>query len=464
VLGSPPQDLKYPGLQSHLVIGDRNVFREYVTANLATEPGEATRIGSDGLFMAYSHVAHNCAIGDRVVIANAVQLAGYVVVDDWAIVGGGTVVHQFTRIGRHSMIGGGSRISQDIAPFVKSAGSPPRNAGINAIGLERRGVARETRDAIDRAYRIFFRDGATVTKAVATIRRELPGIPEASTSPASARPACAASRAEAAPYSQVRTGPRARRPRRRGENRETRSLRRLGRGGVGREARAGLRRDPRGRAGGRPRPGSSPGPAGREAARRPRVRFARGAARGVRGGVGGDADRGAPRGHRSARSPPAATCWSRSRWRWTWPQADAMIRAAERAGRTLQVGQVERFNPALLAAGPFIQRPKFIEAHRMAAFQPRSLDIDVVGDLMIHDIDAVLHLTGHDAVGPVRGRASPCSRAPRTSRTRGSSSPTVAWRTSPRAGSRWSACDASASSRQRLRHRRTCSRRWARRS
>jgi len=179
VLGSPPQDLKYDGRPSQLVIGDRNVFREYVTANLATEPGEATRIGSDGLFMAYSHVAHNCAIGNRVVIANAVQLAGYVVVHDWAIVGGGTVVHQFTRIGRHSMIGGGSRVSQDIAPFVKSASSPPRNAGINAIGLERRGFARETRVAIDRAYRIFFRDGGTVTKAVATIRSELPGIPEA---------------------------------------------------------------------------------------------------------------------------------------------------------------------------------------------------------------------------------------------------------------------------------------------
>ena len=179
VLGSPPQDLKYSGQPSYLVIGDRNVFREYVTANLATEPGETTRIGSDGLYMAYAHVAHNCAIGDRVVIANAVQLAGYVVVDDWAIVGGGTLVHQFTRIGRHCMIGGGSRVSQDIAPFVKSAGSPPRNAGINAIGLERRGVSRETRDAIDRAYRIFFRDGATVVKAVATIRRELPGIPEA---------------------------------------------------------------------------------------------------------------------------------------------------------------------------------------------------------------------------------------------------------------------------------------------
>ncbi len=179
VLGSPPQDLKYPGEASHLLIGDHNVFREYMTANLATEPGEATRIGSHSLFMAYSHLAHNGCVGNHVVIANAVQLAGYVVVDDWAIVGGGTVVHQFARIGRHSMIGGGSRISQDIAPFVKSAGSPPRNAGVNAIGLERRGFGRETREALERAYRIFFRDGSTASRAVETIRRELPDIPEA---------------------------------------------------------------------------------------------------------------------------------------------------------------------------------------------------------------------------------------------------------------------------------------------
>jgi UDP-N-acetylglucosamine acyltransferase len=179
VLGSPPQDLKYSGKPSQLTVGDRNVFREYVTANLATEPGESTRIGSSGLYMAYSHVAHNCSIGDHVVIANAVQLAGYVVVDDWAIIGGGTVVHQFTRIGRHCMIGGGSRISQDIAPFVKTAGSPPRNAGVNTVGLERRGFPPEARTALERAYRIFFRTGGTVSQSVELIRRELSGVPEA---------------------------------------------------------------------------------------------------------------------------------------------------------------------------------------------------------------------------------------------------------------------------------------------
>ncbi len=178
VLGTPPQDLKYLGLPSQLVVGDRTVCREYVTANLATEPGFTTRIGSDCLLMAYSHVAHNCQVGDRCVIANAVQMAGYVVVDDWAIVGGGTVVHQFVRIGRHSMIGGGSRIPQDVAPYVKIAGSPPRNAGINSIGLERRGVPAPVREAIERAYRIFFRDGLTSSRAVEEIRTRFPGVPE----------------------------------------------------------------------------------------------------------------------------------------------------------------------------------------------------------------------------------------------------------------------------------------------
>jgi UDP-N-acetylglucosamine acyltransferase len=142
VVGSPPQDLKYPGEVSYLEVGDHTVIREYVTANLATDPGATTRIGSHCLLMAYAHVAHNCVVGERVIVANAVQMAGYVTVEEWAIIGGGTVVHQFTRIGCHAMIGGGSRISQDVAPYVKTAGSPPRNAGINTIGLERRGFPR----------------------------------------------------------------------------------------------------------------------------------------------------------------------------------------------------------------------------------------------------------------------------------------------------------------------------------
>jgi UDP-N-acetylglucosamine acyltransferase len=128
--------------------------------------------------MAGAHVAHNCALGDHVIIANAVLFAGYVTVEDWAIVGGGTMVHQFTRIGRHAMLGGGSRVTQDIAPFIKAGGSPPRLAGLNRIGLERRGFTRATCDALEGAYRILFRQGLTVARAVAGMRESFPGVPE----------------------------------------------------------------------------------------------------------------------------------------------------------------------------------------------------------------------------------------------------------------------------------------------
>lgn len=178
VIGSPPQDLKYTGEESYLEIGDHTVIREYVTANLATDPGAATRVGSHCLLMAYAHVAHNCVLGDRVIVANAVQFAGYVTVEDWAIVGGGSVVHQFTRIGRHCMIGGGSRIAQDVAPYIKCAGSPPRLAGINTIGLDRRGFSPEAVRALQAAYKLLFREGRGVADAVAAMRAAHPGSPE----------------------------------------------------------------------------------------------------------------------------------------------------------------------------------------------------------------------------------------------------------------------------------------------
>lgn len=179
VAGSPPQDLKYGGEPSYLEIGDHTTLREYVTANLATEPGASTRIGSHVLLMAYAHVAHNCQIGDHAIVANAVQFAGYVTVEDWAIVGGGTVVHQFVRIGRHSIVGGGSRVAQDVAPFMMAAGSPPRCTGLNKVGLERRGFSAEARAALDRCYRLLFRDGRTVAAAVAAMRESFPAIHEA---------------------------------------------------------------------------------------------------------------------------------------------------------------------------------------------------------------------------------------------------------------------------------------------
>jgi UDP-N-acetylglucosamine acyltransferase len=179
VAGSPPQDLKYEGREpSYLEIGEQTVLREYVTANLATEPGATTRIGSHCMLMAYAHVAHNCQIGDHAVIANAVQFGGYVTVEDWAIVGGGTMVHQFTRIGRHCILGGMSRVVQDIAPYMMAAGAPPRCTGINKVGLERRGFSEETRAALDRSYKLLFRGGITVTEAVARMRQQFPGIHE----------------------------------------------------------------------------------------------------------------------------------------------------------------------------------------------------------------------------------------------------------------------------------------------
>ena len=167
VLGSPPQDLKYSGERSYLEVGEHTEVREYVTANLATEPEATTRIG--------------IGLDYPVVLANAVQMAGYVTIDDWAIVGGGTVIHQFVRVGRHSMIGGGSRIPQDIAPFVRAAGSPPRLAGINTVGLERRGFSPEAVAALQRAYKILFRGQLTVEQAVGELRASLGTVPEVET-------------------------------------------------------------------------------------------------------------------------------------------------------------------------------------------------------------------------------------------------------------------------------------------
>jgi len=178
VVGGPPQDLKYRGDESYVVVGDHTVLREFTTIHLACEAGGTTRVGKHCLLMAYAHVAHDCQVADHVVIANAVQMAGFVTVEEWAIVGGLSAIHQFVRVGCHSMIGGGSRIPQDVAPYIKLAGSPPRLVGINSVGLERRGFSGAVREALDRAYRILFRSQLSVTDAVARMRAELPGIHE----------------------------------------------------------------------------------------------------------------------------------------------------------------------------------------------------------------------------------------------------------------------------------------------
>lgn len=177
-IGLPPQDLKYHDEETWLEVGPRTVIREYATLHLATEDGQKTTVGADCLLMAYTHVAHNCVVGDRVILANSANLAGHVTIEDWAIVGGVTPIHQFVRIGCHSMIGGGSRIPQDVVPYSLVAGNPAVLAGVNRVGLERRGFTPETLQALKRAFRTLFRSNLLVEEAVTRVRDEVPDLPE----------------------------------------------------------------------------------------------------------------------------------------------------------------------------------------------------------------------------------------------------------------------------------------------
>lgn len=178
VLGSDPQDLKFEGEEARLVVGDRTVIREYATLNRGTRASGETAVGSDCLLMAYSHVAHDCRIGDRVVLANSVNMGGHVTIGDWGIVGGMTAIHQFVRIGEHAFVGGASRVAKDVAPYVRAAGNPLVVSGLNSVGLRRRGFGPEVRLQLKRAYRLFFLSGLNVSQAVARAREELDVTPD----------------------------------------------------------------------------------------------------------------------------------------------------------------------------------------------------------------------------------------------------------------------------------------------
>ena len=178
VLGTDPQDLKYMGEPTTLVVGDRTVIREYATLNRGTAARGLTSVGSDCMLMAYTHVAHDCEIGNHVILSNAVNMAGHVTIGDWAIVGGMTPIHQFVRIGEHAFVGGQSRISKDIPPYVKAAGIPLQLYGLNSVGLQRRGFTEEVRRELKRAYRLFFASGNNTTQALARAREELRALPE----------------------------------------------------------------------------------------------------------------------------------------------------------------------------------------------------------------------------------------------------------------------------------------------
>ena len=167
VVGSIPQDLKYTGEHSELVIGDRNRIREYVTINPGTKGGGGkTVIGSDCLFMAYSHVAHDCVVGNHVIVANSAALAGHITVEDGAIIGGLVGVHQFVRVGRLAIIGGCSRVNQDVPPYSMVVGYPARVFGLNNEGLKRAGVSDETKTRLHHVFRILFKSGLTMRHAI----------------------------------------------------------------------------------------------------------------------------------------------------------------------------------------------------------------------------------------------------------------------------------------------------------
>jgi len=177
-IGSVCQDLKFKGEQTSVRIGDNATIREYVTINSATGAGASTVVGNNVLLMAYVHLGHNCVIGDHVILANAVNLAGHVHVHDYASIGGVTPVHQFVRIGKYAFIGGGSRIPQDVPPYLKVAGSPASVYGLNTVGLARRGFTAEQRSLLKKAYAILFRRGLNVSQALARIDTELPSTDE----------------------------------------------------------------------------------------------------------------------------------------------------------------------------------------------------------------------------------------------------------------------------------------------
>jgi len=179
VLGFEPQDLKYKGEETRLVIGARNVFREFSTVHRGTVTGRGeTLVGDDNYFMAYSHIAHDCRIGSRTVFANYVGLAGHVDVGDGAVLGAFVGAHQFVRVGRFAFIGAYSQLRQDVLPFCRTDGMDAKTYGLNRIGLTRSGFSRERLQALERAYRLLIKSKLNTTQALERIEAELPDQPD----------------------------------------------------------------------------------------------------------------------------------------------------------------------------------------------------------------------------------------------------------------------------------------------
>lgn len=178
VVSAIPQDLKFHGEETLAIVGDNTTLRECVTINRGTDAAGKTVVGNNCLIMAYCHVAHDAVVGNNVIMSNATQLAGEVQVDDFAVIGGGTLVHQFCHIGTHVMVQGGCRIGKDVPPYVKAAREPVAYTGINSIGLRRHGFTNETIAAIQDVYRYIYQHNLNVSDALRRIEESVPQTPE----------------------------------------------------------------------------------------------------------------------------------------------------------------------------------------------------------------------------------------------------------------------------------------------
>jgi UDP-N-acetylglucosamine acyltransferase len=181
VLGADPQDLKYKGEETWVEIGDGTILREYCTINRGTPATGKTTVGQRCFIMTYVHVAHDCVVGDDVILANSIQMAGHVTVDDRAIISGLVPIHQFVRVGTYAFVGGGSRVNQDVPPYTKAVGNPVHLYGLNSVGLQRAGFTPEVKLALKKAYRLVFNSHLTVSQGIARARAELPAVQEVET-------------------------------------------------------------------------------------------------------------------------------------------------------------------------------------------------------------------------------------------------------------------------------------------
>ena len=177
-VGAEPQDLKFKGEKSWTVIGDRTTIREGATIHRATGEGNETRIGSDCLLMAYVHIAHNCTLGNRVIMSNLASCSGHATVEDRVVIGGMAGVHQFVKIGRNAMVGGMSKLVQDVVPYTLVDGHPAKVVGLNNVGISRAGIPLESRRLIKKSYKILYRSGLSLPEAIAVIEQEVDSCDE----------------------------------------------------------------------------------------------------------------------------------------------------------------------------------------------------------------------------------------------------------------------------------------------